>query len=72
MKVLKSWEQDADLKPSFNLFMKGHIVKGITLASEDDIDLFCVTRNQRMVRDLVDTVVSNYNGFVEIYNRSMI
>ena len=61
MKVLKSWEQDADLQPSFNLFMKGHIVSGITLASEEDIDLFYVTRNQRMVRDLVDITISKLN-----------
>ena len=58
MKVLKSWEQDADLQPSFNLFMKGHIVSGITLASENNIDLFCITRSQRMIRDLVDLTIS--------------
>ena len=41
--------------------MKGHIVSGITLASENNIDLFCITRNQRMIRDLVDTTVSKLN-----------
>ena len=53
MRCLKSWDKDDDLQPSFNLFMKGHIVSGITLASENNIDLFCITRNQRMIRDLV-------------------
>ena len=61
MQCLKSWDKDDDLEPSFNLFMKGHIVSGITLASENNIDLFCITRNQRMVRDLVDTTVSKLN-----------
>ena len=57
MRCLKSWDEDDDLQPSFNLFMKGHIVSGITLASENNIDLFCITRNQRMVRDLVDLTI---------------
>ena len=61
MRCLKSWDKDDDLQPSFNLFMKGHIVSGITLASENNIDLFCITRNQRMIRDLVDTTVSKLN-----------
>ena len=58
MRCLKSWDKDDDLEPSFNLFMKGHIVSGITLASENNIDLFCITRNQRMIRDLVDLTMS--------------
>ena len=58
MVVLKHWEKDADLYTSFNLIRKGHIVKGITLASENNIDLFCITRNQRMIRDLVDLTIS--------------
>ena len=57
MRCLKSWDKDDDLQPSFNLFMKGHIVSGITLASENNIDLFCITRNQRMIRDLVDLTI---------------
>ncbi len=58
MRCLKSWDKGDDLQPSFNLFMKGHIVSGITLASENNIDLFCITRNQRMIRDLVDLTIS--------------
>ena len=57
MRCLKSWDKNDDLESSFNLFMKGHIVSGITLASENNIDLFCITRNQRMVRDLVDLTI---------------
>ena len=59
MRCLKSWDKDDDLEPSFNLFMKGHIVSGITLASENNIDLFCITRSQRMIRDLVDLTIQN-------------
>ncbi len=58
MRCLKSWDKDDELVPCFNLFMKGRIVSGITLASENNIDLFCITRNQRMIRDLVDLTIS--------------
>jgi hypothetical protein len=55
MRVIKDLDPaDSDCE---KLLAKGHLVKGITLCAEDNPDLFCVTREQRSTRDLVDRVV---------------
>ena len=55
MRVIKDMDPaDSDCE---KLLVKGHLVKGITLCAEDNPDLFCVTREQRSTRDLVDRVV---------------
>lgn len=57
MKVIKDMDPAEELEPIANALIKGHVVKGITLCAEDNPDLFCVTREQRSTRDLVDRVV---------------
>ena len=57
MKVIKDMDPAEELEPIANALIKGNVVKGITLCAEDNPDLFCVTREQRSTRDLVDRVV---------------
>ena len=57
MRVIKDMDP-ADLDCE-KLLAKGHLVKGITLCAEDNPDLFCVTREQRSTRDLVDAIVAD-------------
>ena len=57
MRVIKDLDPAIELEPIANALIKGHVVKGITRCAEDNPDLFCVTREQRSTRDLVDRVV---------------
>ena len=58
MKVIKDLDPAIELQPIANYLIKGHVVKGITQCADDNPDLFCVTREQRSTRDMVDTVVA--------------
>ncbi len=57
MKVIKDMDKRDRLQAIENALIKGHVIRGITDASEFDPDLFCVCRNARMVRDLVDSIL---------------
>ena len=59
MKVIKDLDPAIELEPIANALIKGHVVKGITRCAEDNPDLFCVTREQRSTRDLVDAIVAD-------------
>jgi len=57
MRVIKDLDPAIELEPIANALIKGHVVKGITECADNNPDLFCVTREQRTSRDLVDRVV---------------
>ena len=56
MRVIKDLDPAIELEPIANALIKGHVVKGITLCADDNPDLFCVTREQRSTRDMVDSI----------------
>ena len=54
MIVLRDIDPADKDRPVEKLLLEGKVIKGITLALEDDIDLALVCRNQKMVREAVD------------------
>ena len=59
MKVIKDMDPAIELEPIANALIKGHVVQGITPCADDNPDLFCVTREQRCTRNLVDAIVAD-------------
>jgi len=59
MKVIKDLDPAIELEPIANALIKGHVVQGITPCADDKPDLFCVVREQRSTRNLVDAIVAD-------------
>ena len=59
MRVIKDLDPAIEFEPIANALIKGHVVQGITSCADDDPDLFCVTREQRCTRNLVDAIVAD-------------
>jgi hypothetical protein len=64
MRVIKDMDPAIELEPIANALVKGHVVKGITECADNNPDLFCVTREQRSTRDLVDRIVVQANFYL--------
>ena len=77
MKVIKDLDPAIELEPIANALIKGHVVQGITPCADDNPDLFCVVREQRCTRNLVDAITAHpdegrpsaYTAYFEGYYR---